>query len=187
MRQTRFAFLRLLAILLAVLLMVGCSPKTEAPIPSAPETTTAPTTPTEPTEPPKLTEHGKLRDYLTSNGAVTVKDAAYTFTMKTEKENILLVYENNSTKVTVTLSDGAATCPVEISFAIYSATAQVDVATYTNTEHTLSNFQCNTPDIAVALGQLATTAVWTCFTQAAKAMAPSGVTLVSLGFVKYFG
>lgn len=186
MRKTRFVFMSLLAVMMAMLMITGCSEKAQVPKPSTPDSTTAPAGPTDPTEPPVLSEHQKLYAYLKSAGEISVKESNYTFTMKTDNQDILLVYKSDSSNVTVTLSDGGESCPVEVSFAVYTATAEVDVATYNNAEHKLMNFQCSNSALAQSLGQMASTAVWSCFTQAAKAMEPSGVNLISLGFVNYY-
>lgn len=191
MRSTYRALYRGLALLLVLgtLFLTGCS-RGDSKDPTAPQATTAPTTPSTPTEPtqaPESTAHQKLHDYLVTKGSLTTKEATYTFTMRAQGENILWEYQNDSTTITVTLADGAAMHPVDISFAIYTANADVDPATYSSVEHALSNFRCTTPSIADSLKSMATTAVWSCFVQAAKLMAPAGVDLVSLGFVNYYG
>lgn len=197
MRNTKKLSLRLLSLMLALVCvcMAGCAGKKSEPEATTPETAaptqaTTPTPPTEPpapTEPPEPTAHEKLVAYLKEKGAVTVEDAVYTFTMRTESGNILWEYKNDNTNIVVTLVDGAAMQAVDISFASYTATAEVETATYTNVEHQLSNFRCGVPSMMDPLRKMATTAVWSCFVRAAEAMQPSGVNLVDLGFVKYFG
>ena len=182
---------RLLAVMLslAVLFLVGCGPKD-----SAPETTTAPTAAptmapnsTDPTDPPVQTAHGKMVAYLKANGPVKVEESGYTFTMSTEGGKILWEYKNDSTVVSVTLTDGAAMHPVKITYSAYDAWADVETATYSNAEHRLSNFRSGVPSLAEPMENLATAAVWACFIQAEEAMEPADVDLVDLGFVNYYG
>lgn len=188
MRYHHSTIYRLLALLLAlaVLMLAGCAPKDAQPDPTSAPAVTDPTVP-EPTDPPVLTAHGKLAAYLKEKGPVKVEEKTYTFTMRTEDGKIIWEYTNDSTNISVTLTDGAAVHPVVIRFAVYDAWADVEVATYSNIEHQLSNFRCGVPSMAEAVQKLATTAVWSCFTQAANAMQPSGVNLADLGFVKYYG
>lgn len=190
MLHTRCALSRLLALVLVftVLCLSGCAQNSsKEPEATEPIATTAPSTPTDPTDPIELTAHEKLYNHLMSSGAVIVEETAYTFTMRADSGKILWEYKNESASVTVTLSDGAATHPVAITFAIYNASAEIDAATYSGAERKLSNFRCNAPTMAESIGNWASTAVWICFTQAAKAMEPSGVTLTSLGFTNYEG
>lgn len=188
MHRNRFALYRLLALLLAlaVLTLSGCAPKDSQPEDTTAPAVTNPTDPT-PTEPPVLTAHEMLVEYLRINGPVTVEETVYTFTMSTEDGKVLWNYKNDSTDITVTLTDGAAMHPVVIRFAAYDAWAEVETATYSNAEHQLSNFRSGAPAMLEPLKNMATTAVWSCFTQAAKAVEPAGVNLVALGFVNYYG
>lgn len=188
MRYQHSVLYRLLALLLAlaVLTLAGCAPKEDRPEATTEPSVTDPTVP-EPTDPPVQTAHGKLVEYLKTKGAVVVEENTYTFTMKTEDGKILWEYKNDSTDITVTLADGAAMHPVVVRFAVYDAWADVEAATYSNKEHQLSNFRCGVPSMAEAVKNLTTTAVWSCFTQAAKAMEPAGVNLVDLGFTNYYG
>ena len=198
-------FSRLLALVLALLCLSGCgqngshnhqsstSPdSTTAPIhptistnPSNPTGPNAPTTPDSPTGPTHFPGYNDLHDYLLSEGAVTVKEGSYTFTMGTDNGNLLLEYKDETTSVIVTLRNGTTTHSVSITFDGYTASAEVDATTYCDAEQDLNNFRCSTPAIAKSMQAMATTAVWTCFTHAAKAMDPSGVTMASLGFTNF--
>jgi hypothetical protein len=201
MLHTHSALLRLLTLMIAILCLTGCEKRNQPP--TAPSATTAPVTPTISTNPSAPTApntstppdlpsapthfpgHNDLQDYLVSKGAVTIKEAFYTFTMRADNGSILLEYKDDTTSVTVTLRNGTTTHPVSIAFDAYTASAEVDATTYCAAEPSLNNFQCNTPSIAASLKNMATTAVWTCFTQAATAMDPSGVTMASLGFANF--
>ena len=188
MRHQHSVRYRLLALLLilAVLTLAGCAPKDAQSDPTTDPAVTDPAA-VDPTDPPVLTAHGKLAAYLKEKGPVKVEENAYTFTMRTEGGKILWEYANDSTNVTITLTDGASAHPVTVRFAVYDAWAEVETATYSNKDHQLSNFRCGVPSVAEAVKNLSSTAVWSCFTQAAKAMEPSGVDLVALGFVNYYG
>lgn len=186
MRYTRFVSALLAVLLVAALCMTGCSAKEQEA--TTPETTapTAPNTPADPTEPPELTAHQKLVAYLKEKGTVTAEESTYTFTMGVEEDQILWTYSNAGTNITVTLTDGAAMHAVAIKFNVYDATAEVEAATFSSANPQLSNFHCWVAAMAEPLQKLATTAVAACFSQAAKAMQPSGVNLVELGFTGYY-
>ena len=182
--------IKILALMLAALFITGCSQSSEAPNPSIPQTTSptqssTPTDPTDPTDPPPATPHKELYDYLVRSGSITIDQPAGKFTMGANNGSILLAYKTDAISVAVTLTDGATLHPVDISFSYYTAKADVDPATYSTTTYELSNFRCQYPEMADSSKIMATTAVWSCFVHAATAMEPSGVDLVSLGFVNY--
>lgn len=200
-------FLRLLALTLIVTLLFlsGCSQKgsqdhpsptgsNAASVPANPTISANPTIPTDPdtpstpdtpTGPTHLSGFNHLYDYLSSKGAVTVKEAAYTFSMIANNSKLLLEYKDDTTTITVTLKNDTTTHPVSITFDGYTASAEVDATTYCDARQELNNFRCSTPAIAKSMQAMATTAVWTCFTHAAIAMEPSGVTMASLGFANF--
>lgn len=191
------------ATVLLALCLAGCNQNTD----SAPDTTTSPdattaaptdpvtvpTDPTDPTEPVELTGHQKLHAYLVANGtasdgsySLTVTEDTYTFTMTAAANgSIIWEYKNEASTATMTMIEGAATHPVQLSFATYIATAEVEVSTYTNMEHKLSNFRCTAQNLADSLKAMATTAIWSCFTKAPVIMDPADVTMLSLGFTNY--
>lgn len=188
MQHRRFISALLVVLLMAALYMTGCSNQKPGPEPTPSETTT-PTqsqSPTDPTDPPVLTAHQKLAAYLKENGPAKVEDKSFTFTMKAEGEKILWIYNKDAVNITITLSDGAAKHPVTIKFNQYDATAEVEVATFSSVTPQLSSFQCRVAQMAEPLRMMATSAVTTCFLQAAKAMAPSGIDLIALGFTQYY-
>ena len=189
MRRTYF-MMRLLAVLLvlAMLFLTGCKDKaTETPDTTTVPAETAPTDPTvEPTDPPEPTAHQKLFKYLVEKKGVTTEESTFTFTMTAQNGNIIVEYKNDSTQITITMQDGAQQYPVSVSFGGHLATAVVDVATYSSTNAQLDQFWCGSPTMMEPLRNLATSAVKTCFRQAAKAMEPSGINLVDLGFVNYY-
>ena len=195
-RNRTLSRLLALALILGILCLAGCAQST-GQSPSGPEATVPSENPTSPTDPnasvPPSTPTGSgnersfqdLYTYLVSAGTITVKEAIYTFTMRADNGNILLEYKDDSTSATVTLRKDTTTHPVNISFDVYTASAEVDASTYCAADRNLVNFHCNTAAIGASLKSLSTTAVWTCFSQAETAMEPSGVTLTDLGFSNY--